>query len=522
MIYQFEDYSLDIDRQELRRGSELVDVEPQVLDLLQYLIRNRERVVSKDDLIEHVWHGRIVSESTLTSRITTARHAIGDSGDHQRLIRTIPRKGIRFVGEVRGGQDTNTGNDATDIERPDFSATVRRLPDKPAIAVLPFTNMSGDPEQEYFADGMVDELITGLSRIKWLLVVSRNSSLSYKNKPVTVAEVAQALGVRYVLEGSVRKSGNRVRITAQLIDAGTFTNLWADKYDRLLEDIFALQDEITMCVIGAIEPNLRKAEIDRVKRQRPSNLDAYDFLLRSLPFVFTRMPKEAAMAIPLLERALEIEPDYSAAHAFLSWCLHARFARGEQREEDRIAAIHHAHAAISCGSDDATTLSVAAFVIALDEHETSTALSLFDRALELSSSNNFALSCSAFVLAFMGKSEIAIERAQLALRLSPFDSSNFRSYLALAVAHFHAKRYHDAKNAARSSVDALPNGSFNRAILAAALIRLGQVDDARAAAQSAMELQPFFSIRGSATVFELEPAVFRPLADAWREVGLPE
>ena len=202
---------------------------------------------------------------------------------------------------------------------------------RPSIAVLPFKNMSGDPEQEYFADGMVDEIITGLSRIKWLSVVSRNSSYLFKNRPATMKDVAATLGVRYVLEGGVRKSGNRVRITAQLIDAETDAHLWAEQYDRLLEDVFALQDEITMCVVGAIEPSVRKAEIDRIKRQRPDNFTAYDLLLQSQQFVFAGMPAEAAKAITLLEQALKLEPNYSAAHAYLSWCLHARFGRGGLR-----------------------------------------------------------------------------------------------------------------------------------------------------------------------------------------------
>jgi TolB-like protein/tetratricopeptide (TPR) repeat protein len=396
------------------------------------------------------------------------------------------------------------------------------LPDKPSIAVLPFQNMSGDPEQEYFADGMVEEVITGLSRIKWLLVTSRNSSFIYKNKPAAVREVADTLGVRYVLEGGVRKSGNRVRITAQLIDSETGANLWAEQYDRLLEDVFAMQDDITMCVIGAIEPSLRKAEVDRVKRQRPNNLNAYDLLLRSLPFAFTRMPKDGATAIPLLESALKLEPNYGAAHAFLSWCLHARFTRGEMHEEDRIAAIHHAHAAIAQGNDDATALAIAAFVIALEEHDQATALKLFDRALELSNSNIFALSCSAVVLALMGKSELAIDRAQRALRLSPFDNLNFRSNLALAVAYFHTQRYEGAVDAARGAIDANPGFSIPRAVLAAALVRLGRVEQARAAAQAVLECQSSFTIRRTALIIELEPAMFEPLADAWREAGLPE
>jgi len=396
------------------------------------------------------------------------------------------------------------------------------LSDKPSIAVLPFTNMSGDPEQEYFADGMVEEIITGLSRIKWLLVISRNSSFIYKNKSVAVREVADKLGVRYVLEGGVRKSGNRIRITAQLIDAKTGAHLWAEQYDRLLEDVFALQDEITMCVVGAIEPSLRKAEIDRVKRQRPNNFDAYDLLLRSQPFVFAGMPKEAAMAIPLLEEALKLEPNYGAANAYLSWCLHARFGRGGLREEDRVAAIRHARAAIALGNDDATALAIAALVIAYDAHDTTTALKVFDRALELSNCNVFVLCWNAAILAWIGKTELAIERAQLALRLGPFDSLSWRANHALSIAYFHSQRFGDAADAARSVIDANPGYSLPRAILAAALMRLGQVEEAKATAQTVIEREPSFTIRGTSRYAELEPAVFRPLADAWREVGLPE
>jgi adenylate cyclase len=393
---------------------------------------------------------------------------------------------------------------------------------RPSIAVLPFQNMSGDPEQEYFADGMVDEIITGLSRIKWLSVTSRNSSFIYKNKPVTVKEVAEKLRVRYVLEGGVRKSGNRVRITAQLIDAETDSHLWAEQYDRLLEDVFALQDEITMCVVGAIEPSLRKAELDRVKRQRPNTFSAYDLLLRSQQFVFAGMPKEAAQAIPLLEDALKLEPDYSVAHAYLSWCYHSRFGRGGLREEDRLAAIHHARSAIALGNDDAQALAIAALVLAYDGHETTTALKVFDRALEISNSNIFVLCWNAAILAWTGKTELAIERAQRALRLGPFDSLRWRAHHALAVAYFHCQRYADAADAARNVIDANPVYSIPRALLTAALIRLGQVEEARAMAKTVLEYDPSFTISGTSRYSELEPAVFRPLADAWREAGLPE
>lgn len=519
MLYLFEDFTFDSERRELNRGGRSISVQPQVFDLLEYLIRNRTRVVSKDDLIADIWAGRIVSESALTSRINAARTAIGDNGDEQRLIRTAPRKGVRFVGTVREEAPT-------DSAAPQFETVVpgQRIDaaDRPSIAVMPFQNMSGDSEQEYFADGMVEEIITGLSRIKWLSVTSRNSTFIYKDKPVAIKEVVDKLGVRYVLEGGVRKSGNRIRITAQLIDGEADAHLWAEQYDRRLEDVFALQDEITMHVIGAIEPSLRKAEIGRVRRQRPNNLNAYDLILRSLPFVFSHMPKDAAIAIPLLENAVRLQPDYGAAHAFLGWCLHHRFGRVVLREEDRINAVQHAHAAIACGSDDAAALAVAAHVIRLDERDIATALKLFDRALELSNSNVFALSLSAIALAWMGKAELAIERAERAIRLSPFDSFNFRSHSALAIAYFCLQQHQDAVDAARNAVRYNLNFSISRAVLAAALLRLGRPAEARRAAREVLECEPTFTIRGLALTAEFEPAVFGPLAQAWQELGLPE
>jgi TolB-like protein/tetratricopeptide (TPR) repeat protein len=394
--------------------------------------------------------------------------------------------------------------------------------DKPLVAVLPFQNMSFDPEQEYFADGMVEEIITGLSRLKWLSVISRNSTFTYKNKPVVIKEVAEKFGVRYVLEGGVRKSGNRIRITAQLIDGKTGTQLWAEQYDRVFGEVFALQDEITTCVVGAIEPSVRKAEIDRVKRQRPNNLNAYDLVLRSLPHVFAFMPKDTAIAVPLLEAAIMLQPDYGAAHAFLGWCLHHRFARGGLKEEDRVAAIQHARAGIAHGNDDSTALAVAALVIAFDEHDTATALKLFDRAIELSNSNVIALSLSAVVLAWIGGSELAIERAARAIRLGPFDPYNFRSHQALAITHFSGRRFGDAVDAARHVIDYNPSFSPARAVMAAALLRAGRGAEAKAATRDFLALEPDFTIHGLSRAIALEPTVFGPFAQAWRELGLPE
>jgi adenylate cyclase len=194
--------------------------------------------------------------------------------------------------------------------------------------VLPFTHLSGDPEDDYFADGMVEDIITGLSRVKWIFVIARNSSFVYKGRAEDVKHVGQELGVRYVLEGSVRKSGSRLRVSAQLIDAGSGAHIWADRYDRALDDIFAVQDELTITVVGMIEPTLRKAEIERARRKRPESLDAYDLYLRALPLTFTAMPHDADLALMLLNQAIELDPEYAAAHAMIAWCHEQRYLRG--------------------------------------------------------------------------------------------------------------------------------------------------------------------------------------------------
>jgi TolB-like protein len=323
--------------------------------------------------------------------------------------------------------------------------------DKPSIAVLPFANLSGDPEQEYFADGIVDDIITGLSRIRWLLVIARNSSFAYRGRSVDVKQIGRELGVRYALEGSVRRSGNRVRITTQLIEAETGVHIWAERYDRSLDDIFALQDEITLSAVGAIEPSLREAEIGRVNRKRPENLDAYDLLLRALPHVYAAMPDEANTAVPLLERALALQPDYGLAHGYLSLCYEIVFARGGHDPEIAAAAVRHAHAAIAHGRDDATALALGAFTIALVKHDRPAAIEAFETALALSPSCSIACIFGAVAMGWAGEAERAVKWGEQALRLSPFDRVNYSAHQALALGHFMNRRFEEAANAARRS-----------------------------------------------------------------------
>src|SRR5215471_17992446 len=248
MQFSFREYSLDTDRRELRRGSKPIAVEPQVFDLLTYVVEHRDRVVTKDDLLEVVWGGRIVSGSALTTRINAARRAVGDTGEAQRLIRTLPRKGVRFIAEVK---EQVTSLDFATLQR------AAEFSEKPSIVVLPFQNLSDDPELVYFADGLVEEIITALSRVRWLFVIAGNSTLTYKGQAIDVKRVGRELGLRYVLEGSVRKGGNRLRITAQLIDTATGAHLWADRFDGSRPEMLEVQERIASDVAGAIEALLR-------------------------------------------------------------------------------------------------------------------------------------------------------------------------------------------------------------------------------------------------------------------------
>ena len=395
------------------------------------------------------------------------------------------------------------------------------LPEKPSIAVLPFQNMSGDPEQEYFADGMVEDIITGLSRIKWLFVIARNSGFAYKGKTVDVKQVGRELGVRYVLEGSVRRYANRVRITGQLIEAETGTHLWAERYERPLDDIFAVQDEITLSVVGAIEPNLRQAEIDRTKRKRPDNLDAYDFVLRALPHAYAAMPEEAAKAIPLVERALALEPTYALAHGLAAWGHHVLFNRAGMHEEDRICAIRHAHQAITHGRGDAMALALGGFVVSMVEHDRVVAVEAFESALGVSPSSAFTYLLGCCALGFAGEAERPIDWGERGLRLSPYDRLAFMAWTGISLAHFQRERYAEAIDAARRAIQSSPGLSTLHVLFAAALAKSGRIEEARVAATHVLALQPNFSINGMCIALGIPQSIATSVSEALQMAGLP-
>jgi adenylate cyclase len=408
----------------------------------------------------------------------------------------------------------------TEVQTPSTAGTIS-LPDTPSIAVLPFQNMSGEAEQEYFADGVVEDIITGLSRIRWLFVIARNSSFAYKGQPLDIRKVGRELGVRYVLEGSVRKAAARVRITTQLIEAEANRHIWAERYDRSIDDIFAVQDDITMSTVAAIEPSLRQAEIERVKRKRPDNLDAYDLVLRSLPEVFTLMPEGASRALPLLERALALEPDYAAALAYAAWCHEVLFVRAGLREENRLSMSRYARAALLHGRDDATALTVAGFRIGLIEHDRATAFKAFDTALALSPSSAFTYMFGSTLFGWAGDADRAINWGERAARLSPFDPLGFLAFDGISLGHFMRGRYSDAAEAARRAIQVNPLFSINYMCLVAALSRLGQTAEAKSVAARLLELQPSFSISRQCAAVGVIPTLTAELTEAVCSVGLP-
>jgi adenylate cyclase len=439
--------------------------------------------------------------------------AFDDLGDQQ--VKNITRP-VRVYSI--GSRSSNPQHE-TQVISP--APAVLLLPEKPSIAVLPFQNMSGDPEQEYFVDGIVEDIITGLSRIKWLYVIARNSTFVYKGRAVDVKQAARELGVRYVLEGSLRKAGNRVRVTAQLIEAETGTHVWAERYDRPIGDIFDLQDELTLNVVAAIEPNVRHAEIERAKRKRPENLDAYDLYLRAQPFAQVAMPGDAGKALALLDQALALEPDYAAAHASAAWCYEQRFMRGGLRDEDKIAGLRHARAAIEAGADDAATLATAGFCIGLIAHDYTTAIEVIDRGLTLAASSALGLSFGSVILGHAGEADRAIAYAERALRSGPRDFMTYLSYAGLALAHYVAGNFTESATAGSRAAQANPRFSYPQVVQAAALMQASRTGEAQAVARRVLEIEPSFTVTEFVRAHTGRAEIWDPMGDALRRIGLP-
>jgi TolB-like protein/DNA-binding winged helix-turn-helix (wHTH) protein/Flp pilus assembly protein TadD len=518
--FRFAGFEIDIPRRELRRASELVPIEPQVFELLVQLVRNHDRIVTKDELIETVWKGRAISEAALSSRISAARRAVGDSGAEQKLIRTLNKRGFRFVGTVqrivqgtvqRAVQGAVQGAVQATGETtvPVVQQACRRKPETPAltsaltwserasIAVLPFHNISGDPEQDYLADSIAEDLITGLSRQQWFSVVDHNSSFARKGETVDIRALACELGARYVLEGSVRKAGGRIRVTGQLIDATKRVHIWADRYDSAVADIFVRQDDITSRIVDSVRSQLVMAEAMRLRGKRSVDMDAHDLVTQALPHLWRMSVSEQQRAQTLLQQAAAIKAPQGRAqvHALLGWTYMNMFNLDS-------------HAPI--GELTEKALDAGATALALDEQDHWGHLVLGlgharqrrpdDAVRHLSHcvdiNPNFALGHAAlgYALACGGQPQRGLEALARAWQLGPLDPflaiyAPVARYMAL----FALERYDEAIAVCRSVATRHPHHVGARRLMTVSLGLLGRTDEAKESLAHTLALQPDFS-----------------------------
>ena len=525
MLYLFEDYVLDTERRELRRGPALVAIEPKVFDLLAFVIENRQRVVSRDDLIARVWDGRIVSESALGRCINGARSAIGDNGEAQRLIKTFQRRGLRFVGSVREEeQQSGVAPAGGAAEKP---TATRALPDRPSIAVLPLDNTSGDKEQDYFSDGITEDIITELSRFSDLFVIAHNSSLQYKGKAADVRQVGRELGVRYLLQGSIRRVSERVRISVQLIDALTGTHRWAERYDRQIEDVFAVQDEVACTIVAILAAHVNRAEIERSLNKPPETWQAYDYYLRAAGVhasVFSSYKVAELYEVrSLLEQSIMIDPSYARAYARLAFSHVTAWINpldGDYRNPSVLdRAYELARKAVQLDPNLAQARAqLGHILIRRSEHEA--ALAEFERAMALNP--NFTDWRYGEALVFAGEPARAIETIERHMRVDPFYAPLAPGFLGFA--HYMLKQYSKALPWLRECASRSPNMRAGHNWLAATYAQLGDVEKARAEAAEALRIDPRWTIEGAGRQLN----AFKRTQDAehffdgLRKAGLPE
>lgn len=520
--FTFEDYVLDQERRELTLRGQVVSVSPQVFDLLLLFVNNPDRVLSKDELLGTVWSGRIVSESTITSHINAVRKAIGDTGEEQRLLRTVARKGYRFIGQV--SSDMTEPVPHTD-EGSTASPRVLALPDKPSITVLPFYNLSGDPEQDYFADGVVEDIIAALSRLRWLFVIARNSSFTFKGRTVDAQGVGQELGVRYVLEGSVRKCGNRVRITGQLIDATSGAHIWAERFEGTLDDIFKLQDQITESVVGAIAPQLERAEIERAKRKPTESLDAYDYYLRAMAKLHSGTQEAIEQALPMFYKTLELDPEFASAYGMAAWCHFWRKLNGwmTDRPAEIAEGIRLARLAVALGRDDAVALTRGGHALAHLAGDVDAGIALLDRARLLNPNLAPAWFLGGILRALRGETAPAIKDLNHAARLSPLDPEMFRMHVGMALAHYFAGDFEASADFAEKALGNLPTLLVAAALVAASHALGGRPEKARWAMQRLQTLSPALRLGHLKDWLPIQrPEDFSRFIEGLRLAGLPE
>jgi TolB-like protein/Flp pilus assembly protein TadD len=517
-------FRLDTEAEILFRGTEPVALGQRAVALLRVLVGRAGMPVSKDALIGAAWAGLSVEESNLAVQIAALRRVFGEEPGGERWIETLPRRGYRFVGPVRTeDQDTIAAASLVRSLPMATGAPNLTLPNQPSIAVLPFQNMSGDPEQQYFTDGMVEEIITALSRFRQLFVIARNSTFTYKGHAVDVKQVGRELGVRYVLEGSVRKSVNRVRISAQLVDALTGAHRWADHFDGAHEDIFDLQDRIAGRIVGEIEPRLNQVELERAKRKPTESLDAYDYYLRAMVNLYPTTKEDSDEALRFVYKAIELDSDFASAYGMAAGCYAWRKTNRWMSVEESGRAVRLARQAAVLGNEDAFALALAGYVLAFVGGEPEDGAALLNRALELNPNLATAWGGSGWVRVWLSEPDIAIDHLARAMRLSPLDPGTRVYQNGVAHAHFLSGRYDEALSWAAKALQHHPNWLGPWRIVAASHALAGRMEESKTACMRLRQLDPSLRISNLRDrTGPYQPDDLARYKDGLRKAGLPE
>lgn len=533
MIFVFDDLELDTEQYELRRNGRARKVGPQVFDLLHFLLRNAGRVVSRDEIVEEIWDGRIVTETTISTCLKAARQAIGDDGKTQRLIRTVHGRGFRFVGEVASTETvpgTAPANDGAGLAVPVLPAhedpprgpnavtaeTPAKAPDKPVLAVLPFDNLSADVD-EYFADGLTEDIITNLSRFRELLVIARTSTFQFKGLAIDLTDLGARLNAGYIVEGSVRRAGGRVRITAQLIDAASGVHLWADHYDREMEDIFAIQDEVTKTIAARLGVKMQDIALQRAMKKHPAELDAYDCVLHARRYTTMLSAKMQAEARDLLEKAVALDPSYADAHALLANVYLAEHRFDTNTRPDPIGrALEMAETATRLDPQNAYARCWLAIVHFFrgenDKFEAEARL-----ALRLNPNDPETLADIGHYLAFMGEFERGIELSRRAQQLNPLHPGWY--YFSFARYHYDQRAYEEML--ADVQRIAMPQFYWTHLLSAAALGQLGR-PNAGTSLERIYELKPDFDARAELRKWNAAPNDLEHILEGLGKAGYRE
>jgi TolB-like protein len=514
-ILQFEKYTLDADRRLLVRDGRHLQLRPQAMEVLCYLAKNPGRPVSKEELFQEVWPGISVTDDSLVQCVGDIRDVLEDS-DH-RIVKTVPRRGYLFAGLIRREKRQDAPSAIGAREAP-----AHPVHDRPSIAVLPFANLGGDPEQDYFSDGIVEDITTALSRNRAFFVIARNSSFTYKGKEIDIKQVGRALGVRYVLEGSVRKSGGRVRVTGQLIEALSGHHLWADRFDGDVADIFDMQDQIVTRVVGAIAPRLEKAEIDRARHGTTDNLAAYDLYLRGLANWYRWTKEDNSKALQYFYAAIDKDPDYSTPYGLAASCYFFAKVNNWESSFDEKEIARLVDAAADIGADDPVALAWAGHIHAFFFKDVERAVWLTNRALELDVNLAAAWQRSGWVRGYAGDPDGAIESLNNAIRLDPLDPRAFLTQTAMAFAHFVAGRDDEAADWAAMALRLKPNWHPALRMALASNGMRGKADEAGRVLQTYLRIDPEVNIAKICGFYPFRREVDRQrLILGLRKAGVP-